>query len=79
MDKLKSRKFWLAIIGAIGPLVGQYLSQEFTLEQALMASSAILISYIFGQAYVDGKSADVGSAPTKELADVLVVDDVSSR
>jgi len=79
MGKLKSRKFWIAIIGAIGPLFGQYLSQEFTLEQALMASSAILISYIFGQAYVDGKSVDGGSVPVKELANVAVVDDVSSR
>ncbi len=56
MAKLKSRKFWIAVLGSLAPLIGQYLSQEFTLEQALTASSAILISYIFGQAYVDGKT-----------------------
>lgn len=77
MDKLKSRKLWLAIMGAIGPILGQYLSQEFTLEQALTASSAVLISYIFGQAYVDGKVISTDS-PIKELA-ISVNDDVSSR
>jgi|SaaInlStandDraft_2_1057019.scaffolds.fasta_scaffold204695_1 hypothetical protein len=78
MDKLKSRKFWLAVVGSIGPILGQYFSQEFTLEQALTASSAILISYIFGQAYVDGKAVD-GSNPVKELADTKVDKNVSSR
>ena len=55
MQKLKSRKFWIAVIGSLVPLAGQYLAQDFTLEQALTASSAVLISYIFGQAYVDGQ------------------------
>jgi hypothetical protein len=57
MTKLKSRKLWLAILGAVTPIMGQLLSDDITLEKALMASSAIIISYIFGQAYVDGKAA----------------------
>ena len=71
MDKLKSRKFWIAILGALGPIGGQFLSQDFTLEQALTASSAILISYIFGQAYVDGKSA-TAALPAAEVVDASV-------
>ena len=62
MDKLKSRKFWLAVLGAIVPVAAQFMSQDLSLEQALTASSAVLISYIFGQAYVDGKEKE--SAPS---------------
>jgi hypothetical protein len=58
MEKLKSRKFWLAVLGAIVPVGAQFMSQDLTLEQALTASSAVLISYIFGQAYVDGKEKE---------------------
>jgi len=63
MDKLKSRKFWLAILGALMPIVGGYVSQSLSLEQALSASSAVLIAYIVGQAYVDGKEKE--SAPVR--------------
>jgi len=61
MDKLKSRKFWLAILGALMPVVGGYVSQSLSLEQALSASSAVLIAYIVGQAYVDGKEKEAGA------------------
>jgi hypothetical protein len=61
MDKLKSRKFWMAVLGALMPVVGGYVSQSLSLEQALSASSAVLIAYIVGQAYVDGKEKESGS------------------
>ena len=66
MDKLKSRKFWIAVVGALTPIISQFFSQEITLEQSLIASSAILISYIFGQAYVDAKNLEIGAGPANE-------------
>ena len=55
-DKLKSRKFWFALLGAILPLVAQVLTEEVALAEALQLSVGILGAYIFGQAYVDGQS-----------------------
>lgn len=57
-DKLKSRKFWFALLGALLPIIAQAMTNEILFEQALQASVAIVISYLFGQSYVDGKSAD---------------------
>ena len=79
-DKLKSRKFWFALLGAILPLVAQVLTEEVALAEALQLSVGILGAYIFGQAYVDGNavagssddsgdssaaSADVEEAPVE--------------
>ena len=49
-EKLKSRKFWFALLGAVLPLVAQVMTEE------LQLSVGILGAYIFGQAYVDGQS-----------------------
>tara|TARA_R100000234_G_scaffold101727_1_gene70852 strand:+ start:1148 stop:1408 length:261 start_codon:yes stop_codon:yes gene_type:complete len=83
-DKLKSRKFWFALLGAILPLVAQVLTEEVALAEALQLSVGILGAYIFGQAYVDGNavagssddsgdssaaSADVEEAPVEEAAE----------
>ena len=54
-DKLKSRKFWMALFGAVLPIVADYLTGSQALPEALQASIAVIISYIFGQAYVDSK------------------------
>lgn len=56
-EKLKSRKFWFALLGAILPLVAQVMTEEVALAEALQLSVGILGAYIFGQAYVDGQSA----------------------
>lgn len=61
-DKLKSRKFWFAFLGALLPIVAQYMTAEVELGQALQMSAAIVVSYIFGQGYVDGKAVE-SSAP----------------
>tara|TARA_B100000700_G_scaffold313311_1_gene398153 strand:+ start:982 stop:1242 length:261 start_codon:yes stop_codon:yes gene_type:complete len=83
-DKLKSRKFWFALLGAILPLVAQVLTEEVALAEALQLSVGILGAYIFGQAYVDGNavagssddsgdysaaSADVEEALAEEAAE----------
>jgi uncharacterized membrane protein len=56
-DKLKSRKFWIALLGAVLPIVASYLSAEIDLEAATRASSAVLCTYLLGQGYADGKAA----------------------
>jgi len=57
MSKLKSRKFLFALLGAVLPHLAAYLSSTVSAEDALHASVAIIISYIFGQGYVDGQAA----------------------
>lgn len=50
MDKLGSRKLWVAIITIIGVLIGQEFDAEVSGE---VLASAIAIAYIIGQAVVD--------------------------
>ena len=57
IEKLKSRKFWMALLGALLPVVAAYLTNEVDLEHAVQASSAVLCTYMLGQGYVDGQAA----------------------
>jgi uncharacterized membrane protein len=56
-EKLKSRKFWFALIAALLPIAAQAMSQEVDMNSAMQASVLVVVAYIFGQGYVDGKSA----------------------
>ena len=56
-DKLKSRKFWFAFLGALLPVVAQAMTEDIAMADALQMSAAIVVSYIFGQGYVDGQAA----------------------
>ena len=53
--RLKSRKFWLALLGAILPVIASYLTSEVDLDQAIQAGSAVLCTYLLGQGYADGQ------------------------
>jgi len=55
--KLKSRKFWLALIGATLPIAAQFISQDIAIGEALQLSTLTVVSYIFGQGYVDANAA----------------------
>jgi len=55
MDKLKSRKFWFAMVGALLPYVLKGLAGDVSWEVVLTTSGGVAAAYIFGQAYVDGK------------------------
>ena len=57
LEKLKSRKFWFALIGALLPIVAQLLTGEVGWEAALQMSGVVVVGYIFGQSYVDGQGA----------------------
>tara|TARA_R100000808_G_C2068239_1_gene96814 strand:+ start:405 stop:596 length:192 start_codon:yes stop_codon:yes gene_type:complete len=57
LEKMKSRKFVFALLGAVLPLVAQYFSGDITLTESLQLSAAVVVSYIFGQGYVDAAAA----------------------
>lgn len=61
-EKLKSRKFWFALLGALLPIIAQALTGDVGWSEAVMASIAVLSSYILGQGYVDGKAVE-GTVP----------------
>ena len=61
-EKLKSRKFWFALLGAILPIVAKCLTDDIAMDQAVQMSAAVLMSYILGQGYVDGKALE-GTVP----------------
>jgi len=54
MDKIKSRKFWMAVVSAGLVIANEGLGLDLPVE-AVMAVAAIAIGYILGQGYVDGK------------------------
>lgn len=54
-DKLKSRKFWFALLGALLPILTQLLTGELGWETALTLAIGVIVTYIFGQGYVDGQ------------------------
>ena len=62
MDKLKSRKFWFALLGAILPVVAQAMTEDIAMAEALQLSAAIIVSYILGQGYVDAKQVEGSDA-----------------
>lgn len=70
--KLSSRKFWLALVGFITPLliafgVSENAATEFA---ALVMSGAACISYIIGEGLVDsGYSYSEPSSPDKNKTD----------
>ena len=52
-QKFSSRKWWAAFLGSIAPVALSYLGEEIALWDAIQASSAIVISYLFAQGAVD--------------------------
>jgi len=55
MEKFKSRKFWIALLGALAPLAGDALGNLSGVDPTtlIISASGVIISYIFGQSYVD--------------------------
>jgi len=73
-EKMKSRKFWFAIIAALLPIIAQFMGQEIDPEAALQMSLTVVIAYLFGQGYVDGKAAE-GGTPAAPAIDSAPVSD----
>jgi hypothetical protein len=63
-SKLLSRKLWMAIFGALLPII----NQEFNLglnTDTIIASAGAIVAYIIGQAHVDAKVAQNANTPVK--------------
>lgn len=63
-NKLLSRKLWMAIFGALLPV----LNQEFNLglnTDTVIASAGAIVAYILGQAHVDAKTAQNMTTPVQ--------------
>lgn len=52
MEKLKSRKFWMAVVAAALIVTNEGLGLDIPADTVL-AFAAVVIGYIFGEAYVD--------------------------
>jgi len=56
-SKVVSRKFWMAVVGALAPIALETMSGSIDPATALYASTTVIVSYILGQAYTDGQIA----------------------
>ena len=56
LEKLKSRKFWFALLGAVLPIAAMYFTDDYSASEAIQFSVVVVVSYIFGQGYVDGQA-----------------------
>ena len=52
--KLKSRKFWMAVISALLVITNDGLGLGLD-KEAILAFAGIVMTYIFGQAHVDAQ------------------------
>ena len=54
VNKLKSRKFWMAVASALFIILTEGLGINID-QQVYWVIAAIVLAYIFGEAYVDAK------------------------
>ena len=66
--KLSSRKFWLAVIGFITPLMYMFKMSTSDVENvaSIIMSGALLIAYILSEGWIDA---------SREGADVYVIEE----
>lgn len=57
MDKIKSRKLWVAIVGILLQLLNTQLTSPLN-EDQMMQITALIIGYLISQGWVDGKEAN---------------------
>lgn len=57
-EKLKSRKFWFAFLGALFAALIPMFSEDITVLEGVVGALGVIGSYLFGQSYVDGKKAE---------------------
>ena len=68
--KLASRKFWAAVGGFVTAVLLAFNVGNLAVEQvaAIIAALGVLVAYILGESYVDGKNID--AEMYKELVDI---------
>lgn len=73
MDKLKSRKLWMALLAAILPII----NTEFSLgldTSSIIAVIGAIATYILGQAHVDGKRVQNGGTANEPTQPTVTID-----
>lgn len=55
-QRLRSRKLWMAFLGALLPVIAQYLTDAVDLVECLRLSAGICVTYLLGQSWVDARS-----------------------
>ncbi|MCD7947011.1 MAG: hypothetical protein LUG13_01770 [Oscillospiraceae bacterium] len=65
--KLTSRKFWVAVIGFITPILLAFGVADVTIEQvvAVVSGAAVLVAYILGEGFVDAHRNDSEGSDTE--------------
>lgn len=61
MDKLKSRKFWIAVLGALLGIAAPVINGDIPADKGLELAMGVLVSYLLGQGYADGQTAKAQS------------------
>lgn len=61
MERLKSRKLWMAIFGALLPIINEQFNLGLNTD-TVIASVGAIIMYILGQAHVDATSQKNGGS-----------------
>ena len=58
--KLSSRKFWAAVVGFVSAILIALNYPEMEIEQVagVITAGGVLVAYILGESYVDGKRED---------------------
>lgn len=69
-EKLTSRKFWSALIGFVTALLIALKIEQITIEQVagIITAGGVLVAYILGESYVDGKRAGNESFDSRKPA-----------
>lgn len=69
--KLTSRKFWLAIIGFVTPIMTMYNVPSETITQvtAIIMAGATLIAYILAEGFTDANATNVTFELPTELTE----------
>lgn len=70
--KLTSRKFWLAVIGFITPLLTAFNVSESDITQitAIIMAGATLMAYILAEGFTDAFGGPIESEPV-DLGDLI--------
>lgn len=70
--KLTSRKFWLAVIGFITPLLTAFNVSDSDITQitAIIMAGATLMAYILAEGFTDAMSGPIESEPD-DLGDLI--------
>lgn len=73
--KLTSRKFWLALIGFITPILVMYKVPQETIAQvtSIIMAGATLIAYILAEGFTDAMSDTIDTSEDFDID--LLVDD----